>query len=148
MQDSREMLTFSICDRKIPFWGNFGSKIQNCLFKLKFAIYPKSSKQNSKVMFIYYVLDRKYFFVCKISPKIKILSLSWNLVFRLIRICRIQCSCSLFYFWVEIPILGKFGLKFKLVCLKSNLATILNRICTIQWWCSLFPFLTKITLFV
>ena len=43
--------------------------------------------------------------------KIKIVTLCWNLVPRLIWICRTHWCYSLFCFWVEIPFLGKFGPK-------------------------------------
>ena len=46
----------------------------------------------------------------KYGPKIKIVSLSYYLVPRLIRIHGIQWWCSFFFhFWLEISFLGKFG---------------------------------------
>ena len=45
------------------------------------------------------------------SKKIKIVSLGWNLVPRLTRVCRIQWRCSLFCFKPETLFLGKFGPK-------------------------------------
>ena len=44
------------------------------------------------------VLDLKYPFCAHLVQKIKIVSLTWSLVLRLIRICRIQWWCSLFPF--------------------------------------------------
>ena len=66
--------------------------------------------QNSMVVFIFTVLDRKHTFLVNLVQKIKIVSLSWNLVPRLIRICRIQWWCS-FCFRPETHFLGKFGPK-------------------------------------
>ena len=81
-----------------PFLSKFDSNIQNCQFKLKPGTQTNSSNQDSMVMFIYSVLDRKYPFWAKLIPNFKIVSLSWNLVSRLIRICRIQWRYSLFLF--------------------------------------------------
>ena len=47
------------------------------------------------------VLVRKHPFWANLARKIKIVSLSWNLVPRPIRICRIQWWCSLFPFLTE-----------------------------------------------
>ena len=54
--------------------------------------------QNSMVMFIFFVFDRKYPFWANLVQKVKIISWSWNLVPTLIQICRIQLWCSLFLF--------------------------------------------------
>ena len=47
------------------------------------------------------VLDRKIPFRGKFAPKIKIVSLSWNLVLTLIRMCRIRWWYLLFPFSIE-----------------------------------------------
>ena len=52
--------------------------------------YTNSSMQNSMVMFILSVFDWKYPFWANLVQKVKIISLSWNLVPRVIRICKIQ----------------------------------------------------------
>ena len=57
------------------------------------------------------VLDRKYPFWRNLVQKIKIVSLSWNLVPRLIRICIIQHWCFLFLFSAENTFLVKCGSK-------------------------------------
>ena len=80
--------------------------------------------------------------------KIKLISLNWNLVSRLIRICIIQWWCSLFCFRPEIPFLGKSVRKIIFVSLIWNLVTSLIRICRIQWCCSLFLFYAGNILFV
>ena len=51
--------------------------------------------------FEFSVLDRKYPFWANLAQKIKIVSLSWNLVFRPIRICRIHWRCSLCLFLIR-----------------------------------------------
>ena len=60
----------------------------------------------------FFLFARKYPFWANFVQKIKILSLSSNLVPKLIRICRIQWCDAHFYcfcFSLEIPFLGKFG---------------------------------------
>ena len=47
------------------------------------------------------------FFGASLVQKIKIISLSWNLVPRFIQICRIQWWCLLFLFYTENTLLGK-----------------------------------------
>ena len=66
--------------------------------------------QNSMVVFTFSVLDQKNPFRANLVQKIKIVSLSWNLVQNLIRICRIQWWCSLFLF-LTINILGQIWSK-------------------------------------
>ena len=74
------------------------SKYQNCQFKVKFGTSTNLNMQNS-MMFTFSVFDWKYlFWVNGKKKKSKWYSLRWNLVLRLIRICRIQWSCSLFPF--------------------------------------------------
>ena len=70
-------------------------------------------------------------------------SIYYEHISRLIRICRTQWCSSLFSvldqkysFWVNLV------QKNKIVRLSWNLIPRLNRICTIQWCCSLFPFST------
>ena len=87
-------------------------------------------------------------FLGKFGPKIKIVSLSWNLVPRPIRICRIQWWCSLFLpstrnnpFWVNLV------QKIKIVSFSWNLVPALIWISKNQCWSSLFPFSIENTLF-
>ena len=90
----------------VPFLGKFRPKMENCDFKLKFGTYTNSNMQYSMVIFFFcfffvvffFVFDRKYPFWANLVQKVKIISLSWNLVARLIRTCRIQRCCSLFWF--------------------------------------------------
>ena len=53
---------------------------------------------NSMAVFTFSVLDGKHPFWANLVQKIKIVSFSWNLVPRLIQICRVQWWCSLFVF--------------------------------------------------
>ena len=57
--------------------------------------------QNSVMLFTFFVFKWKYPFWANLVQKMKMISLSWNLVPRLIRICRIQWWCSLFLFLIE-----------------------------------------------
>ena len=82
--------------------------------------------------------------------KVKIVSLSWNLVPRLIRICRIQWCCSLSLVWTQNTLFRQLcSKKSKFVSLSWNLVPWLIRICRIQWWCFFlsfgwkYPFLSK-----
>ena len=69
---------------------------------------------------------------------------SWNLVPRLIRICKFNGIVHNFYFRMEISFSGKkIFEKFKIVCLKWNLVPGLIWISKILWWCSLFLFSTR-----
>ena len=83
---------------EIPFLGKFAPKNHSCHFKLKFGTYTNSNMQNSMVMFIFFVFDRKYPFWANLVQNIKIATLTWNLVPTLIRILRIQWCVSLFLF--------------------------------------------------
>ena len=67
--------------------------------------------QNSMMLFTFFVFEWKCPFWANLVQKIKIVTLCWNLVPRLIRICRTHWCYSLFCFWVEILFLGKFGPK-------------------------------------
>ena len=57
------------------------------------------------------VFNWKYLFWVNLVQKLKIISLSWNFVPRLIQICRIPWWCSLFLFLTGNTFLGKFGPK-------------------------------------
>ena len=59
------------------------------------------------------LFDWKYLFWVNLIQKLKIISLSWNFVPRLIQICRIPWWCSLFLFSTGNTVLGKFGKKKK-----------------------------------
>ena len=67
--------------------------------------------QNSMVMFIFFVFDRKYPFWANFAQKVKIISWNWNLVARLIRIWRIQWWCSFFLFLIGNTLFGQIWSK-------------------------------------
>ena len=89
--------------------------------------------QNSMVMFF----DWNYPIWKILVQKIKIVNLSWNLVLRLIWICRIQRWCSFYLFCTW---------KVKFVSLSWNLGPLLIRICRMQWCYWLFCFGLKTNL--
>ena len=97
------------------------------------------------VMFILSVFDWKYPFWANLVQKVKIISWSWNLVARLIRICRIQWCCSLFFvFEWKYPFWANLVQKIKIVTLCWNLVPRLIRICRTHWCYSLFCFWVEI----
>ena len=66
------------------------------------------------------VFNWKYLFWVNLVQKFKIISLSWNFVPRLIRICRILWWCSHFLFSTEMPFWANFVRKVKVVSLSWN----------------------------
>ena len=66
--------------------------------KLKFGTYTNLNLQNSIVKFTFSVFNGKYPFWASLVQKIKIFSLSQNLVPRLIRVSSVQWCWSLFQF--------------------------------------------------
>ena len=71
--------------------------------------------------------------------------LRWNLVLRLIRLCRIQWCCSLFcVFNRKYPFRTTLVENIKIFTLRWNLVPRVIRIGRIQWWYSLFLFRPKI----
>ena len=72
----KQMCDCTIFDRKYPFMGKFGPKIQNCLLKVKFGVYTNSVMQSSMLMFTFYVFGWKYPIWTNLVQEIKIFSLS------------------------------------------------------------------------
>ena len=89
------------------FFGKFGPKCQNFLFKPKFGTQTNSNMQNTMMIFTLFASDWNSPFWTNLVQKIKILSLTWSLLLRLIRICRMQWWYLLFVFKPETPFLGK-----------------------------------------
>ena len=85
-------LLFSISESKYSVWGStvFGPKYKRCQFELKLGNSTNSNMHSTVVMFTFPVCDWKYPFWANVVKNIKTLSLSQNLVSRLIPICRIQ----------------------------------------------------------
>ena len=122
-----------------------------------------SNMKNSIAVFNFSVLDGKFPFRANLFQKFNIVSLSWNIVPRLIRICRIPWGYSLVLFWTrntdhrqiwllewfkyakfnsdvhffyfrqKIPFRANLFANFKIVCLKWNLVPRVIRIYRIQW---------------
>ena len=91
------------------------------------------------MLFSFFVFEWKYPFWANLVQKVKVISWIWNLVARLIRICRIQWYCSLFFvFQWKYPFWTNFVQKIKIVTWSWKLVPTLIRICRIQWWCSFF----------
>ena len=129
-------------------FGQIWSKKSNYQLKLKFGSQTNSNMQNSMVMFILSVFDWKCPFWANLVQKVKIVSWSWNLVARLIQICRIQWCCFIFFvFEWKYLFRGNLVQKFKIVTLSRNLVPTLIRTCIIQRCYSLFLFLSGNTLF-
>ena len=80
------------------FLGKIGLENPSCLFEVKLDTKTNSNIQNSIVVFTFSVFDRKYPFWANLVKKVKIFSLSWNLVASLNGIGRIHWCCSLFPF--------------------------------------------------
>ena len=70
--------------------------------------------------------DQILFFWVNLVQNIKTVSLSWNLVPGVIRICRIHYWCSLFQFLTGNTLLGKFGRKNENCQFKLKLGTKTN----------------------
>ena len=83
------------------------------------------------------VFDWKYHFWCEFGPKTQIIRLSWNILPRLIQICRNSWGCSLFLFLIANTFLCKFSQKIKIVSLRWNLLRLMW-IWRIQYWYSFF----------
>ena len=117
--------------------------------------------RNSMVMLTSFVFGRKYPVWDNVVQKIKIVSLRWNLIPRLIRICWIQWCCSLFSFltgnallgqiWSKLsiftvffvsdqkcPFLGKFGPKCQNCQFKAKFVSYSNS--NMQNWKAVFTF--------
>ena len=113
------------------------------MFKImRFLRSLKCSKTTIELMFTTCsVFDWKYPFWVNLVRKLKIFSSSWNLVLRLIQICRIPLRCSFhFCFRADISFWADLVQKIKIVRLSWNLLLKLIWIYRIQWWCSRFCF--------
>ena len=108
--DRRRMLKcdFSVFKQKFPSWVNLvKKKNQNCQFKLKFGIWVCKIQWWCSL----FLSDCKHIFWANLVRKIKIVSLSWNLIPRLIRTCRIHWCSSLLLISTGITFFGKLDPK-------------------------------------
>ena len=101
MQEFNNAVHFFHFQPEIVFLGKFGPKNQNYHFKLKFSGQPNSHMQNSVMLLTFFVFDQKYPFWENLVQQMKIVSLRYNLIPRLIQICRIKCRYSLFLFSIR-----------------------------------------------
>ena len=100
--------------------------------------------QNSMVVFTFSVSEWRCSFWANLVQKVKIISLSWNLVPTPIRACRIQWWYSLFLFLIGNTLVRQIcSKKDKIISWSWNLVPTLIRICRIQWQCSLFLFFNQ-----
>ena len=111
MLNSMMIFNFSFFDREYAFWANLVQKNENCQFKVELGTLTNSNMQNSIGMLTFFVFNRKYPLWDNLFQKIKIVNLRWNLIPRLIRICRIQWCCSLFLFSSGNSLLGQIWSK-------------------------------------
>ena len=107
--------------------GKFGPKCQNYQFKLKFGSYSNSNMQNSMMLFTFFIFDQECTFWANLVQIVTV-SLRWNLITRLIWICKIQWQCSLFFNWKH-PFWANLVHNIKIVSLRLNLVVSLIRIC-------------------
>ena len=120
-------------DKNVP-------KNRNFQFRLKFATSTNLNMQNSMALFTVSNLDRKHPFLANLVQKIKLVSLSWNMVPSLILIRRIQWHCSLFLLQTGNTFWANLFQKIKIVSLSWNLVPRLIRRC--RNYCSVhFSFL-------
>ena len=68
MQNSMEVFTF-LFRKETAFLGKFGTRNQNCLFKMKFDTKTNSNMHNSTALFTF--LDQKHHFSVNLIQKLK-----------------------------------------------------------------------------
>ena len=96
---------------------------------------------DSMVMFAFFIFEWSCSFRANnLVLKIKIVILSWNLLPRLIRMCRIQWDVQFLCFQPEVFFWANSVQKIKIISLSWNFVFGLIWIWRIQWWCSFFCF--------
>ena len=129
------------------FFGLIWSK-NSKLFKLKFGTWTNLNMQNSMVMFTFSFFVQRYSFLANLAQKVKVVSVSWNLVLKLIWICRIQWQCfTLCVFLIGNTLSGQIWLQIWYCLCIMNLVLRIIWICRMQWRWAVFPFLTENTPF-
>ena len=145
MQNSLVMFTYSAFDQKYPLWANLVGE------KNKIVSLNCSLISTLIWIFIFQCLCSLFlFFFSRNTPwvnlvqKIKIVSLSWNLVSRLIQISKIQKWSWLFSFQPKIPFLEKFDHPKRQTCqVRLKFVTFTNsNVKNSMVSSSFFPFLT------
>ena len=91
------------CSFFVYFWlevffrGNMFQEFKNICWSWNFE--TETNSNIWKLMAVFFsLLDRKYPFLVNLVQKFKFVALTWNLVPRLLRICKILWWCSLFVF--------------------------------------------------
>ena len=111
---------FSDFDRKQPIWVNLVQNVKIVSLTLKFATETNLNMQNS-IMFTFSDLKLQHHCWVNLVQKIKIVRLSWNLVPRLIWICRIQrCGSFYLYYGWKYPFWANLVHKIEFVLLRWN----------------------------
>ena len=127
-----------------PTLSKFDTKNRTCQFVLKLGC---SNIQNSMVITIFTIFNQKYPFWVNLVQNIKTVIFWWNLVAKLIRLCKIQWWCSLFQSMTGNTLLFVTGntffrqiwsSTFKIVRLSWNLVLRLIQVCKTQWLCLLY----------
>ena len=124
-------------------------KDQNCQFKLKFGSKTNLDMPNSMMMFTCFAFDHTYLPLTNLVQKFKIVCSKWNLIKRLIQICKIQWFYLFYLLYTEnsYPFWANLVQKIAFVSLSWKLVLRLIRIWKIQW-CSFFSaFERKYTIF-
>ena len=103
--------------------------------------------QNSMVMFTISLFDRIYLFWLNLVQKMKTVSLSWNLVPKLIWTSEFNGSFHFFCSRPEKPFLGKFCPTIQNYLFKVKFDSTTNLNTQNQWWCLFYLFWTRNTLF-
>ena len=99
--------------------------------------------QNSVVMLTFFVCDWKFCFWENLVQNVKITSLTWNWVSRLIGIRRVQYDAHFFVFNLKYNFCANLVQNIKINSWSWNLAASLIRISKIQWCCSNSEFVLK-----
>ena len=94
---------------------------------------------NSVMLFTFFIFDQKWPFWANFVQIVKIVSLRWNLVPRLIPIWEIQRSCSLFFFfffffWLEVPFWAEISSKKSKLSVWSRTLTFQTKMCYLLHW--------------
>ena len=123
MQNSMVMFTFSVFDWKYLF-AQIWSKKSKLSVWAEISLYTNLNMQNyveNMCLFIFSVFDQKNPFWTNLVKKVKIVSLSWNFLQRLIWISRIQWWCSIFLFLTINIFLGQIWCKNSKLFVRSEI---------------------------
>ena len=123
------MSTFSVFKWKYLV-GKIWSKKLNCQFKLKFGMSTDLNMQNLMVVFISFWFRWEIAFWANLVRKIKIVTLSWNLLPRLIWSGAVKFSC---FCW-KYPFEANFILEAEVCYHKFQICRIDKLVTFFQFW--------------